>query len=63
MDRLTELNRLVGLGKMIYYVRYLDDFSAYAMGNNWNDTQDRLSKLYVVQTVPKVIQRCLLMTN
>ncbi|MGU3401344.1 site-specific DNA-methyltransferase [Brucellaceae bacterium D45D] len=63
MDRLAAANRLVGLEKMIYYVRYLDDFPAYAMGNNWTDTQDRLSKLYVVQTVPKVIQRCMLMTT
>lgn len=63
MNRLAEANRLVGLEKMIYYVRYLDDFPAYAMGNNWTDTQDRLSKLYVVQTVPKVIQRCMLMTT
>lgn len=61
MDRLASKNRLVGLGKMIYYVRYLQDFPAYAIGTNWNDTQDRLSKLYVVQTVPKVIERCLLM--
>lgn len=61
MDRLAEKNRLVGLGKMIYYIRYLDDFPAYAIGTNWNDTQDRLSKLYVVQTVPKVIERCMLM--
>lgn len=63
MTRLNKANRLVGLGTMIYYPRYLDDFPAYAIGNNWADTQDRLSKGYVVQTVPLVIERCLLMTT
>jgi adenine-specific DNA-methyltransferase len=63
MARLAEANRLIGLKGMIYYVRYLDDFPAYAMGANWTDTQDRLQKNYVVQTVPKVIIRCLLMTT
>jgi adenine-specific DNA-methyltransferase len=63
MTRLSKANRLVGLGSMIYYPRYLDDFPAYAIGNNWEDTQDRLSKDYVVQTVPLAIERCLLMTT
>jgi len=63
MTRLAKANRLVGLGRMIYYPRYLDDFPAYAIGNNWADTQDRLSKDYVVQTVPLVIERCMLMTT
>jgi adenine-specific DNA-methyltransferase len=63
MDRLTASGRLVGLAKMIYYRRFVDDFPAYAMGNNWSDTQDRLSKTYVVQTVPRAIERCVLMTT
>ena len=63
MDRLTKARRLVGLTSMIYYRRFVDDFPAYAMGNNWSDTQDRLAKSYVVQTVPRVIQRCILMTT
>ena len=63
MDRLATSGRLVGLSKMIYYRRFVDDFPAYAIGNNWNDTQDRLTKSYVVQTVPKVVERCILMTT
>lgn len=63
MDCLTASGRLVGLARMVYYRRFVDDFPAYAMGNNWSDTQDRLSKTYVVQTVPLVIQRCILMTT
>lgn len=63
MDTLAKAGRLVGLSKMIYYRRFVDDYPAYAIGNNWSDTQDRLSKSYVVQTVPKVIERCILMTT
>ena len=63
LERLERSDRLVPLAKMLYYRRYIDDFPAYAMGNNWEDTQDRLSKIYVVQTVPLVVQRCILMTT
>ncbi len=63
LRKLVEKNRIVGLEKTIYYVRYLNDFPAYAIGNNWNDTQDRFAKIYIVQTVPRVIQRCVLMTT
>lgn len=63
MDRLSMASRLVGLPKMIYYRRFIEDFPAYAIGSNWTDTQDRLSKTYVVQTVPKVIERCILMAT
>lgn len=63
MQRLYQADRLIGLSKMIYYRRFIDDFPAYSIGNNWTDTQDRYSKVYVVQTVPEVIQRCILMTT
>ena len=48
------------------YVRYLDDFSVSQLNNVWTDvgtgsfTPD---KLFSVQTNPKVIQRCMLMTT
>jgi adenine-specific DNA-methyltransferase len=48
---------------MIYYTRLLDDFRAYALGSNWADTQDRIKKQYIVETVPKVIERCIVMTT
>ena len=48
---------------MVYYKRKLSDFPAYAVNSSWWDTQDRFAKEYVVQTVPKVIERCLLMTT
>jgi adenine-specific DNA-methyltransferase len=42
----------------------MDDFPAYLLNTVWDDTGSSSSgKLYVVQTDPKVIQRCLLMTT
>jgi adenine-specific DNA-methyltransferase len=48
------------------YIRYLVDFPLFPMTNRWADTGIATfaeEKLYVVQTYPKVIQRCLLMTT
>lgn len=61
--RLRRAERLKGSDKMIYFIRFLDDFPAYAMTSLWADTQDRIKKQYIVETVPKVIERCLLMTT
>jgi adenine-specific DNA-methyltransferase len=63
MRTLARVGRLVGTENNIYYVRYLEDFPAYALNSIWSDTQDRLTKTFVVQTVPRVIQRCILMTT
>ena len=63
MERLAKADRLIGLSNMIYFRRFIGDFPAFGIGNNWMDTQDRHSKSYVVQTVPLVIQRCMLMTT
>ena len=63
MTRLAKSNRLIGLSKMIYFKRFIDDFPCYAMTNIWQDTQDRLKKAYVVETVPRVIERCVLMAT
>ena len=54
-------------GKTLVYVRYVDDFPAYPVTSIWADASSgdnqTLKKLYVVQTLPKVIQRCMLMTT
>ncbi|SFG41457.1 adenine-specific DNA-methyltransferase [Palleronia marisminoris] len=55
------------VGSTLCYVRYVDDFPAMAIGNLWGDMasgdNQTLQKLYVVQTLPKVVERCLLMTT
>jgi adenine-specific DNA-methyltransferase len=63
LTRLLRAERLKGSDKMIYFIRFLDDFPAYAMTSLWADTQDRIKKQYIVETVPKVVERCLLMTT
>jgi len=66
MERLRKANRLIGVGKTLCYVRYLDDFPAFPLNDVWDDTRTSGfadPKKYVVQTNAKVIARCLLMTT
>lgn len=55
------------VGQTLCYVRFLEDFPAIPIHNVWTDSasgdNQTLQKLYVVQTLPKVIQRCVLMTT
>ena len=63
MSRLALAERLEGQGERLSYRRFLDDFLAYPIGNNWVDTAGASDRMYVVQTSEKVVQRCLLMTT
>ncbi|MFH1466937.1 MAG: site-specific DNA-methyltransferase [Pseudomonadota bacterium] len=63
LDRLNGSNRIQSTGKTIRYVRFIDDFPAYEITNIWTDVGGSPQKVYVVQTSPAVIQRCLLMTT
>ena len=66
MERLATARRLAQGSKTLSYIRYLDDFPAVAISNVWTDTGTAgfaAKKTYVVQTNPKVIERCLLMTS
>ncbi len=66
MENLIKARRLIMVGNSPRYVRYYDDFPIYPLTNRWTDTG--ISgfgdpKIYVVQTLNKVIARCLLMTT
>ncbi|MCA2996496.1 site-specific DNA-methyltransferase [Gemmatimonas sp.] len=67
MQRLFASRRVASAGgSSLFYVRYLSDFSVRPLSAFWDDTVTSgfgESKLYVVQTNTKVIQRCLLMTT
>ncbi|SCU98910.1 DNA methylase N-4/N-6 domain protein [Cupriavidus necator] len=66
MDRLKKAKRIGLAGKTLSYVRYIADFPVYPLNNSWDDTVTAgfaSDKLYVVQTNPKVIERCMLMTT
>lgn len=66
MGRLKMARRVGLAGRTLSYVRYVADFPVYPMNNSWDDTVTAgfaSDKLYVVQTNPKVIERCLLMAT
>lgn len=66
MQALVDANRVVGAGNSLSYVRYFDDFPVSPITNGWMDTARSgfgEPNLYVVQTLPKVIARCVLMTT
>jgi adenine-specific DNA-methyltransferase len=66
MERLAAAERLLPVGNTLTYVRFLDDFPAFPFNNLWDDTVTSGfadSKIYVVQTNPKVIERCMLMAT
>jgi adenine-specific DNA-methyltransferase len=66
METLKMAGRVVPQRNSLAYVRYLDDFPVYSMTSSWPDTAIAGrpgEKIYVVQTGPKVVERCLLMST
>ena len=66
LENLARSRRLIALGNTLAYIRYLDDFPVFPISNVWEDTAISgfsAEKLYAVQTSPKVIERCTLMTT
>ncbi|WP_037088437.1 site-specific DNA-methyltransferase [Neorhizobium vignae] len=69
LRRLVSAGRLYGrgAGKTLTYLRGIEDFAAFPYANVWGDASSgdnqTLQKVYVVQTLPKVIERCILMTT
>lgn len=63
IEKLKQANRLFVLGQKIYYKMYLEDFAYGSLTNSWQDTIEFGKRIFVVQTTPTVIARCLLMTT
>jgi adenine-specific DNA-methyltransferase len=67
LEKLGKANRLIVLGNSVNYKRYFDDYPVVPLNDRWTDTAiagfSGESKIYVVQTAQKVIQRCILMTT
>lgn len=66
--RLIELRRIASKGSNIFFKRYTDDFPLRSLWNIWDDTvisgfMRSHESFYKVETPPKVIERCLLMTS
>ncbi len=66
LERLKWANRVQRRASSIGMVRFYDDFPVIPVRNNWTDTGTGSfteSKVYVVQTNTKVVERCLLMAT
>src|SRR5260221_4442476 len=66
LARLAGAERLEIVGNTLRYVRALMDFSVSPLTSLWTDTTIAgfaSDKIYVVQTLSKVIERCLLMST
>ena len=63
MERLVRANRVKPSGKFVYFITYEDDFSVQRVSSLWTDTTYLGDRTYVVQTGPKIIERCLLMAT
>jgi len=66
-QNLYKANRIIQGRNALSYRRYIDDFPAFPMSNIWSDTvgQNQFggSKIYVVQTALRVVERCILMAT
>ena len=66
LERLAATDRIHVAANSIQYRRFASDFPYKERGNLWTDTLTGSftdEKMYVVQTNPKVVERCLLMTS
>lgn len=66
MKQLAAAGRIQESSSQIRYIRFLDDFSVQPLSNLWTDTTQAGfvdEKVYVVQTLTKVIERCILMST
>ncbi|MGY3407275.1 SAM-dependent methyltransferase [Bradyrhizobium sp. GM5.1] len=66
MKRLQQASRLLPMGRTPRYKRFLDDFPVYPLVDLWTDTGISgfaEKKVYVVQTSPTVVTRCILMAS
>ena len=64
--RLGQAERIYSTGNTLQYQRFHDDFSVVSLTNNWTDMGSGSfleAQVYVVQTVTKVLERCILMTS
>ncbi len=62
-NRLVRANRILANVKALRTIYYFSDSPVSEITTTWDDTAPEAIKVYAVQTSPKVIERCLLMTT
>jgi len=64
MHNLLLADRIVKTGNSVSYILYFDDYPIAELANSWQDTLNSFYKRrFIVETIPIVIQRCILMTT
>jgi len=63
LDRVGRAGRIVPQRNQIRLKYFFDDYPVTRLGSYWSDVGGAANKVYVVQTTPKVIERCILMTT
>ncbi len=63
IKRLWRIGRLLQQSGLRIYKRYFDDFPVRELPHVWNDTRGDDDGTYVVQTHPKILERCLLIAT
>lgn len=66
LDRLNQLGRLFAVGTSLRWKNYHDEFPFKEVRNIWTDLKPSgfgEEKLYVVQTLSEVVERCILMAT
>lgn len=63
LSNLEKKSRLIATSNTLRYVHFFDDFPFSSLNNVWADQLSAGDLEYVVQTSPKIIQRCILMTT
>jgi len=63
MENLIKKGRIFILGESPYFKQYFKDFPMLKYDNSWVDQPPAETRIYVVQTADKFVQRCMLMTT
>jgi adenine-specific DNA-methyltransferase len=63
MERLLMADRIHSSAATLKFKRFHEDYPVAVINNQWNDTVSLISRNYVVETNPKVIERCILMAS
>jgi len=63
LGQLAKAGRIAAGRTTVRYKRYLDDFAVLPISDRWESLQIGTGLIYVVQTAPSVVERCLLMTT
>ncbi|MCY4238646.1 MAG: site-specific DNA-methyltransferase, partial [Rhodospirillaceae bacterium] len=63
MMRIGKAGRIYAGGNTPRFIRFLDDHPVTELTNLWTDVMGARDVVYVVQTNPRIVQRCILMTT